>query len=72
LIQSLDHPSEFLYRDEYAKQYGINDVQPPAILIQNANELNLWIGAESLDICGSLSELKGLVTTWLEECSYMR
>ncbi len=61
-IQSLDHPVEFLHRDELTMHYGIADVPLPAAFVNQGDRTHLWISAEDINGCRSLEDLKLLVS----------
>ena len=61
-IESLEQPITFLHRDELRQQYGIKNINLPAILTLNGEKPRLWLTAEDLNACSTLSELKDIIT----------
>jgi hypothetical protein len=61
-LETLDADCEFLHRDEFHTAYGQMDVALPAAFKKMPDGLALWIDADTLHNCGSLDELKQLLT----------
>jgi len=61
-LETLDRELEFLHRDELAKRYGMADVELPAIFLKKVDTLELWIGAEKINACKDIDDLKRLIT----------
>lgn len=61
-VQLLDHPVEFLHRDELTTRYGIADVPVSAAFVNQGGRTRLWISAEDINGCRSLEDLKLLVS----------
>lgn len=60
-LRSLPYPQEFLHADQFRSRFGRLDYGLPAVLLRNANTINLLISAESINKCGSLTELQSLI-----------
>lgn len=61
-IQTLNISAEFLHRDELKQQYGVENIPLPTALIKSKNnDLQVWISADEMNQCQSLSDLKTLV-----------
>lgn len=61
-LETLDNEMEFLHRDELAGRYGITGTELPAIFLKQADAPELWISAAEINSCGSIEELKQLIT----------
>ncbi len=57
---SLDMPFEFLHRDELKERYGVKGVILPAIFKRDGENLVIWIGADAINSCRDLDDLKQL------------
>lgn len=67
-IQTLNIPTEFLHRDELKQKYGVENISLPAALVQNKeNNLDIWISAEEMNLCQSLSDLEELILNKLKQ-----
>lgn len=64
-LETLNCDFEFLHADELKEQYKILSVPLPAIFMKNGEELKLWLGADSVNSCQTLDELKSLITNKL-------
>jgi len=53
---------EFLHKDEYKAIYKNHEINFPALLSAEGDELVLLINADALNQCNSLDELKTLIT----------
>ena len=60
-LESLDHPLEFLHRDELKNRYRMENIHLPAIFTRSDDHLEVWIDTESLNACRSLEDLKNLI-----------
>ncbi len=60
-VEQLNIPLEFLHRDELRKQYGVEQITLPAILLKEGAHLGEWITAEEINACRSLPDLKSLI-----------
>jgi len=61
-LKTIDMPMEFLHKDEYKAIYKGHDINFPALLSIQGEELVLLINADALNQCNSLDELKTLIT----------
>lgn len=61
-LETLDAELEFLHRDEFAAQYAMTGVELPAVFHKTGNALELWISAAEINGCGSMEELKSIIT----------
>lgn len=66
-IETLDRPVTFLHRDELLQQYDITNEDLPAIFTLSGKQPQLWLSAENLNACGTLSELKELINLTLRQ-----
>jgi hypothetical protein len=60
-LESLGRPLEFLHRDELKERHGIDNVALPAIFLKKDHALELSIGAELINACQNVSDLKRLI-----------
>ncbi|MDQ7063826.1 MAG: hypothetical protein Q9P90_06225 [candidate division KSB1 bacterium] len=60
-ISELDLPLEFLHRKEWRRQYGERNDRLPAIYWRQNGQLHLCIGADAINACRSVEELKQLI-----------
>lgn len=60
-LETLECGLEFLHRNELAEQYGITDVDLPAIFVKKPDTLELRITAAEINACSSMAELKQLI-----------
>lgn len=60
-LETLGRPLEFLHADELANRYGVKGVPLPAVFEKRGGRLELLIGAEAVNACRTLDDLKGLV-----------
>ena len=56
-LESLDHPLEFLHRDEFRAAHGA-DLELPAILLRSDEGLRVLLDAPTLDGLESMDELR--------------
>jgi hypothetical protein len=66
-LESLTASFEFLHRDELFERYGLAGIDLPAVFLKNGNLLQPWIGADSINACGSIDELRQLILARLAE-----
>lgn len=66
-IDSIDASIEFLHRDEFRKEYNMDEIVLPAVFKKDNDNLQLAINAEEINGCKTLEELKNLVTKKLNE-----
>ena len=60
-LEGLGRPLEFLHADELATRYGLKGVPLPAVFTRGGAGLKLLAGADSVNACRTLDELKRLV-----------
>ncbi|HVF68657.1 MAG TPA: hypothetical protein VM914_13390 [Pyrinomonadaceae bacterium] len=60
-LEGLGVPLEFLHADELRSRYGLKDVELPAVFEKEGASLRLAVGADEINACGSLEELKRLI-----------
>jgi hypothetical protein len=60
-LETLGRPLEFLHADELASRYGVKGVPLPAVFEKRGGRLELLIGADAVNSCRTLEDLKGLV-----------
>src|SRR5215203_1178577 len=65
-LEGLGRPLEFLHADELATRYGLKDVPLPAVFTKDGAGLKVLAGADSVNACRTLDELKRLVLEGLK------
>ena len=60
-LEGLDRPTEFLHADELEARYGVTGMSLPALLRREGERLSVLAGADAINACGTLDELKRLV-----------
>jgi hypothetical protein len=60
-LEGLGRPLEFLHADELATRYGLKGVPLPAVFTRDGAGLRVLAGADSVNECRTLDELKRLV-----------
>jgi hypothetical protein len=60
-LEELDAPSEFLHADELGARYGVTGVPLPAVFKRDGEKIEVLIGADSINACGTLDELESLI-----------
>lgn len=60
-LEGLGRPLEFLHADELAARYELKGVGLPAVFTRDSAGLKLLTGADSINACRTLDELKQLV-----------
>jgi hypothetical protein len=60
-LEGIGRPLEFLHADELATRYGLRGVPLPAVFTRGGARLKLLAGADSVNACRTLDELKRLV-----------
>ena len=60
-LDGLDRPLEFLHADELEARYGVSGVPLPAIFRKDGRSLELLAGADSINACRTLDDLKRLI-----------
>jgi hypothetical protein len=66
LLEGLDAPIEFLHSDELEEHYGVTGVPLPAIFRRVGEELKVVLGADSINACKTMEELKRLLLNALD------
>lgn len=64
-LETLSVPLVFLHRDELIAQYGRGDIALPAILSENAGELEVAVSAATIDEVSDIEGLRQLVRRYL-------
>lgn len=64
-VAGLGVPIEFLHRDELEKQYGMRNVELPAVFHRKNDALETWVSREEINRCRSLEDLERLIRTKL-------
>jgi len=60
-LEGLGVPLEFLHADELKSRYGLKDVPLPAVFEKDGASLRVAVGADEINACGTLEELKRLI-----------
>ncbi|HEY0171018.1 MAG TPA: hypothetical protein VGB98_08340 [Pyrinomonadaceae bacterium] len=60
-LNGLDAPPEFLHADELRARYGVEGVPLPAVFKRGGEKLEVVAGAESINACRTLDDLKRLI-----------
>jgi hypothetical protein len=60
-LEGLGRPLEFLHADELKTRYGLEGVALPAVFERDGGALHILAGAEEINACGTLEELKRLI-----------
>lgn len=60
-LEKLDVPLEFLHADELEERYGVTGVPLPAVFERGGGELKVLAGADAINGCGTLDDLKRLL-----------
>lgn len=66
-LETLDASPEFLHRDELATVYGITGAPLPAVFRKAGESLQLLAGADAINACSTMSQLKELIGTHLHD-----
>jgi hypothetical protein len=61
LLNDLGFPSRFLYFDEFQQEFGIQDIQVPAVFVQSGKSIHQIITADEINRTGSADQLAELV-----------
>lgn len=64
--EQLGRPVEFLHADELRERYGLRGAALPAVFTSSGGRLETLLTKTDLDRCGSLDDLKALVTRSLD------
>lgn len=57
-LDGLGLPLEFLHADELAARYNLNGVPLPAVFTRGDGRLSVLVGADSINACRTLDDLK--------------
>lgn len=61
-LAELNMPLAFIHRDEFHRQFGMNDLPLPAILRRSDDgPVELWIDAAQINAAASLDELMNVI-----------
>lgn len=60
-LDGLDRPLEFLHADELKARYGVAGVPLPAVFQSDGERLDVLIGADSINACRTMDDLKRLI-----------
>ncbi len=60
-LDGLDGPLEFLHADELRERYGVAGVPLPAIFKTGGGDLEVLVGADSINACRTMDDLKRLI-----------
>ncbi|HLL74530.1 MAG TPA: hypothetical protein VK421_04645 [Pyrinomonadaceae bacterium] len=60
-LNGLGVPLEFLHADELRARYGAAGVALPAVFKRGGGGLEVLIGADSINVCGTLDDLKRMI-----------
>ena len=60
-LEGLGRPLEFLHADELAARYGLKGVGLPAVFTRDGDQLKVLAGADSINACRTLDDLKRLI-----------
>jgi len=71
-LDGLDAETEFLHADELRARYGVEGVPLPAVFIRDGAGVEVLFGADSIDACGTLDDLKRLILSRVETLSRRR
>ena len=71
-LETLEMELQFLHADELKSRYGVSGVPLPAVFRKEGAGLELLIGADSIDECQTIDELKQLVRDSLSDNSLVK
>jgi hypothetical protein len=61
-LEGLGRPLEFLHADELKSRYGLEGVPLPAVFERDDDSsVRLFVGADAINACGTLDDLKRLI-----------
>ena len=66
-LETLDRPLEFLHADELNSRYAVSNVPLPAVFKKEGERLELLLGADEINACATLEDLKRLIEGRLRE-----
>jgi hypothetical protein len=61
-LETLNRPYEFLHADELKRLYDVSETPLPAVFEREEERLKLLIAAQTINACGTLDDLKELIT----------
>ena len=61
-IENLEVKTEFLHKNDFEKNYNINDAKYPSAYIQDNGSLQLFISQDEMNKVKSLEEMENLVS----------
>ncbi|HEX8290616.1 MAG TPA: hypothetical protein VF570_02595 [Pyrinomonadaceae bacterium] len=64
-LDGLGLPLEFLHADEFEARYGPKGVRLPSVFTEDGRGLSVLAGADSIDACRTLDDLKRLIAEGL-------
>lgn len=64
-LETLPCGLEFLHRDEFARQFGLH-TPLPAVFLKDGDGLETLIGADEINACSSIAELKEIIIAKLD------
>ena len=64
-LETLEVELEFLHRDEFSGRYPEVTEPLPAIFLKDGDRIDPWIPAGEINACGSVDDLKTLITARL-------
>lgn len=64
-LESLQAEFEFLHRNELVDKYGLDGIHLPAVLLKKGDAVEELIGADEINRCKSLEDLKQLIAAKL-------
>lgn len=60
-IESLGVDCQFIHRDEFIKDHDTPEYTWPVVLINQAGQFGVCLGAEEINACSDLDELKSMI-----------
>jgi hypothetical protein len=60
-LDGLGRPLEFLHADELKSRYGVSGVPLPAIFEREGENLRVLVGADAINACRTMDDLKRLI-----------
>ncbi len=71
-LDGLDAETEFLHADELKARYGVEGVPLPAVFIREGAGVEVLFGADSINACGTLDDLKRLILSRVQTSNRQR
>jgi hypothetical protein len=65
-LDGLDATPEFLHADELEERYGVAGLSPPAIFRREDKDIEVLVGADSINACETMDDLKRLLLNALD------